>query len=159
MNKRILNIISALLIVMILPASTGVSVFHHICGMEGTHSVSLYSESTCSAHHEEACACCEDAENNNTCSIDNHDHCLEYVEYISIDSDFISIDKQKNQLAKFELSYESQINSVVSDLFGKQSDISYLKRDIKIPARQNISHIHLKSQYKNSEKPSDSFIA
>ncbi len=146
---------------MILPASTGVSVFHHICGMEGTHSISLYSASTPGkAHDEEACELCKKAEhNNNTSSIGNHDHCRKFVEFESLDSDYITIDKQKIQLPEFELLYRYKLNSAVNDLTGKQSDNSYIKRDIKTPARQEIFCILQKSQDKNSEKPSDSFIA
>jgi len=157
-KRKISNLVSILLILTLLPATSGVSVFHHICNAKGTHSVSIY---TAKYHHQEVEQTdCEHCTNNiNTCSYDNHTDCIAFVEFISIETDFLSSAKmlvQPHESILLNSVRHFEINNVNKD---KNTLKEYFKQDIKKPVFSYISFITCKSQNKTSEKPSDSFIA
>jgi hypothetical protein len=139
MNNKVSNIVSILLILIMLPASSGVSVYHHICSMEGTHNISLYSETTC--HHEDDHSCCHSQEaNKDGCSFENHDHCISFVEYFSIDNDYTSSSRQEIKLYEYFLPYEIHSNNVNTEQERTLTGILY-KKDFKLPVVKEISFI------------------
>jgi len=159
MNKKLINILSPILILVMLPATSGVSIFHHICHSEGTHMVSLYTESKCD-HDEETTGVCEHCQKNiKSCSIDGFNNCIQYVDYLSIDADFLTSSKLIIQ-PDFLISNDLEIYKSAKSENKKQDIIlQYFKLDIKNPIINEISFIIFKSQDKSSAKPSNSIFS
>jgi len=159
MNRKILNIISIFLIMALLPATSGVALFHHICNANGTHSVSLYSETKCD-HHEETTGVCEHCMKDIAgCSLDGNNSCIEYFDFLSIDADFVSSSKLILQPQEFDspLKEQHELYSILFQDFKLTKD--YFKQDIKLPVQNNISFIIFNSLNKSSDDTSDSYIS
>ncbi len=157
MRRKILKLSSMFLILILLPASSGVAVFHHICNVEGTHNVSLFTETKCD-HQEDISGICEKCtEHKNDCSFDEISNCQEYVEYITIDADYITPLKLLIEPTEIILPFKEILLTFLES--EKDSYCSqYFKEDIKKPVISNITFLIHKSQYKTSEKPSDNII-
>ncbi|MFH1049661.1 MAG: hypothetical protein V1779_01880 [bacterium] len=159
LNRKILNIIGIILILTLLPATSGVAIFHHICNVEGTHNVSLYTETKCD-HHEETTGVCEHClKDTKSCTVEGQSHCIEYVEFLSIDADFLTSTKLFLQPVEFDLPIREQFDSYSQEILEENIKQDYFKKDIKKPVFSEISFIKFKSQYKSSEKSSDYFIS
>jgi hypothetical protein len=96
--KRIIKDISLILVVLLLVLATGgFSVFHHVCQCAGEMSVSVFKEVTCS-HVEDSHNCCMDEEtpsccankpdhqSNNTCN--GTDCCKNSMQFLKISDSF-----------------------------------------------------------------------
>jgi len=95
---RIIKNIGVVFIVSLLILATGgVSVFHHICHCAGEMSASLFIEADCEVDHSEAACCsaettasCCQVKNNNEPghSCDNEDCCQNTVQFLKISDSF-----------------------------------------------------------------------
>jgi hypothetical protein len=96
--KRIIKDISLILVVsLIILATGGFTVFHHVCQCAGEMSVSVFTEVKCS-HSEDPHACCLDKETPSCCA-DKPDHqsnnscngkdcCRNSVQFLKISDSF-----------------------------------------------------------------------
>jgi hypothetical protein len=158
-KRKITNIISVILILTLLPATSGVALFHHICHASSTHHVSLFKEYKCD-HHEETTGICEHClKHINCCSLDAQNNCIKYIDYLSIDVDFVVSSKMLLQVSGFDMTFSKSFISH-KQVYKEQIIASqYFKKDIKKPIISNISNIILQSQNKSSDKPMDNFIS
>lgn len=149
------NIISLLLILTLLPATSGIMIFHHICNTSHTHTVSLFTQSKCD-HHEETTGVCEHCfKNLKSCSIENHTSCIEYSQFLSIDADFVASNKQLIKINESDLPVKNlfviKFQDRTETLIIQQE---YFKRDIKKPIENFISILIFHSQSKLVEDAS-----
>ena len=73
MRNYIKNIVAILMLVVLLPASSGIPIFHHICGFDGSHITSIFTSQKCEHEHgiESKCSeCANETETQDQCTID-----------------------------------------------------------------------------------------
>lgn len=158
-NRNLLNILSVFLILTLLPATSGVSIFHHICNKEGTHSISIYAEMKCNKHEEETNVCEHCLKNSKSCPLVKESNCIEYVEFLAIDTDFISASKLVLQPVDFELPLIGHFTSALTKSKEKNNSEHCIKQVFQKPVQYEISFIKFQSQNKSSEKSTDYFIS
>lgn len=87
MMNLVKNIISVCLVLVLMPATGGVTIYHHICNIDGEHNTALFSQTSCSHHQHDHCDCAELPQNE--CNLEESEHCFEFVEYILLDAKFV----------------------------------------------------------------------
>lgn len=138
---------------LILPAFTGVSIYHHICGTEGIHNISIFQKTSCE-HENEKSDYCEIPElTNNSCFVNNHGQCSEFVNYLAIDSEFMANDKWNLKPSELTMSFHSTLHSKIIERAAKNSVYKSIRKNIESPLIAEISYIYLQSQQKNSDTP------
>lgn len=159
MKLIIKNIIGIFLIFALLPATSGVLVFHHICNSSHTHTISIFSKVKCD-HHEETTGICEHClKSIHSCSLDKNTHCVEYSEFLSIEADFLTTKKQLinvNQLFVPEKEFYHIQN--ISNIENNDENKKYIKKDIKRPVEKFIYFIIFNSQSKSNEETSKQIL-
>ena len=126
------------MIVVILPATGGISIYHHICGLDGSHMTSFFIQQKCEHDHGKDGTCSEcAAETNadNQCSFDA-EHCFEFVEFKSLEENFVSAEFSKLEPVASEVVYISISEKLIQDepLFDlKENNNRY--REFKDPKR------------------------
>ncbi|ROL58008.1 hypothetical protein D9V86_11990 [Bacteroidetes/Chlorobi group bacterium ChocPot_Mid] len=156
MNLLVKNIIGIFLILALLPATSGVMVFHHICNTSHTHTVSIFSKAKCDNHEETTGICEHCLKNIHSCTLEKNTHCIEYTEFLSIEADFVITDKQLIKVNKLILPekefYEIQFLCFHENNYGYNK---YIQKDIKKPLENIISAIIFNSQFKSGEDTSE----
>ena len=148
--KKYKNIVAILMILVLLPATGGISIYHHICSIDGEHNTAIFSKTSCSHKSEDHCNCAETSENaQSQCNLDNHDHCSEFVEYKSIDAKFVA--EKSLEIRKNETFSAYVLHNEIFNNSEKQTIIVYPDKS-KIPITKYIKFQNFQSRNKSGEE-------
>jgi len=94
MNKAIKNIALILMVAMVILATGGFSIYHHICHCAGDMTASLFIEANCDHEDSSSSTCCDLNEDHSCCSEKHEATCHEnnccesYSQFFKINDSF-----------------------------------------------------------------------